>query len=392
MSTHVLIDASDEDSSSSGRMAVVRYFLDRPGYGIDNSSARLWKDPPKSVTASDIKSFLEKQGIVDVADCGTTLLEEVYLDRFKCYMLLDACEKDKIRFDFSATTKQEPGILNVRLTDISTGQVESGSPSGSSTVTSRICNTSPIGLFAFSMTVGMEMMDLTGKLCPGSFDPSWVLTWGPYAFYVSGLLQFVVGLWEVTRNNIYGATAFMSFGSFWMANATKLILTTYFPADIDPVLLDSSDNLGYCFRNLYILAFVMALFKQTLTMTKMTSTLIALLTVQLLATAISPYAVAVEWIAMIFGWIVSIFSFYVFTAEFTNEVYNREVFKLYPWKKEDEGDTLEVYGAAGRGKTLKAKVTHLRAGGFESFPPNSLAASKEKSKKVLDLRAVQPIP
>jgi hypothetical protein len=60
---------------------------------------------------------------------------------------------------------------------------------------------------------------------------------------------------------------------------------------------------------------------------------------------------------MIFGFMVSIFSFYTFTVEFTNEVYQREVFKMYPWHKHSSA---EVFGAAGRPNTLQSKATNLR--------------------------------
>jgi uncharacterized membrane protein HdeD (DUF308 family) len=153
--------------------------------------------------------------------------------------------------------------------------------------------------------VALETMDLTGKLCGGRIQPAFALTWGPYAFFVSGLLQFVVGLWEVTRNNIYGATAFLAFGSFWLANGTILILTTYFPTEIDEALL-VADPWGKCIRNLYILAFVCVLFKQTLVMTKLTSTLIGLLSVLMLATSFGGWSEEIEWIQMISGWLVSV--------------------------------------------------------------------------------------
>lgn len=34
-----------------------------------------------------------------------------------------------------------------------------------------------------------------------------------------GLAQFCAGMWEFKRNNTFGATAFTSFGAFWMAFA-----------------------------------------------------------------------------------------------------------------------------------------------------------------------------
>jgi succinate-acetate transporter protein len=269
-------------------------------------------------------------------------------------MLLEACEADHVQFDFSSTSAEEPGIVNIRLTDTSPGGNDSGKNQASAM--SHNCNTSPVGLFAFSLTVALEMTDLLGKLVPNSVAPSFVLTWGPYAFWLSGLLQLIVGMFEVTRNNIYGATAFMAFGSFWLANGTRLIFENYFPADIPDELL-VPDPVGNFIRNLYIFGLLCVLIKQTLIMNKLITILISLLCVMVLSTSLAGWSVVFEWIQLISGWMVSFFSFYTFTAELTNEVYQREVFNMHPWAKDSSE---EIFGAAGRANTLQSKATKLR--------------------------------
>jgi hypothetical protein len=92
-------------------------------------------------------------------------------------------------------------------------------------------------------------------------------------------------------------------------------------------------------------------------MNKLTMTLIALLAVLILSINLTGWTVVFEWIQLIFGWIVSLVSFYVFTAKFTNEVYQREVSKMYPWTIVSSE---EVFGAAGRANTLQFKATKLR--------------------------------
>lgn len=37
--------------------------------------------------------------------------------------------------------------------------------------------------------------------------------------FYGGLVQLLVGMWEVKRNNLFGATAFSSYGAFWMSLA-----------------------------------------------------------------------------------------------------------------------------------------------------------------------------
>lgn len=198
-----------------------------------------------------------------------------------------------------------------------------------------------------------------------TLDPSFASSnRGPYAFFVSGLLQLIAGLIEASRNNIYGATAFSAFGCFWLANGTKTILVAYFPDQIPEELLNGSDPVGNFIRNFYIMAFVCVLFKQTLVGSKLSSVLIGLLVVQMLSTSLNGWNDAFLWIQMIFGTMVSIFAFYVFTAEFTNEVYGREVFSLYPWK----GDSPEqLFAAAGRTNKLQAHAAKLRTAHSEDF-------------------------
>ncbi|KAF8825373.1 hypothetical protein HHX47_DHR7000359 [Lentinula edodes] len=38
-----------------------------------------------------------------------------------------------------------------------------------------------------------------------------------------GLTQFIAGMWEFPRGNVFGATAFASYGSFWISYATIFI-------------------------------------------------------------------------------------------------------------------------------------------------------------------------
>ena len=41
----------------------------------------------------------------------------------------------------------------------------------------------------------------------------------PLALFYGGLAQFVAGMWEYKANNTFGATAFGSYGAFWMSFA-----------------------------------------------------------------------------------------------------------------------------------------------------------------------------
>jgi len=43
------------------------------------------------------------------------------------------------------------------------------------------------------------------------------------AIFTGGLVQLLAGMWEFPRGNVFGATAFSSYGAFWMSYATILI-------------------------------------------------------------------------------------------------------------------------------------------------------------------------
>jgi hypothetical protein len=154
------------------RLVVVKYFLDRPGYGLENSSARLWKGAPLKCTAAHIRAFLIEQGIWE----DDHILVEVYLDTYETYMVVEAMEQGGVVFDYSDTSCRKPGVLNIRLTDLHSGEGGAQRQQNVAGATS-LCTLSPVGLFAFSMTVIFETADLYGELLPGSVAPSFILYW-----------------------------------------------------------------------------------------------------------------------------------------------------------------------------------------------------------------------
>lgn len=378
------------------RLVAVRYFLDRPGYGLHNSAMRLWFDPPALCTPVALRQFLEEQGIVLI-----DLLTEVYLDKFQSFMLLEACEAAAIEWDLKDTTTQHPGIINIRLTDVSYAQrldddMSKSLSAGASPHAAQlqqqpqqqlqqpqpqqqIANTTPVGLFAFSMMVGLETAHAMSTLLPGSIDESFVVAWGPYMFFVGGVLQLITGILQVFRNNIYGAVAFLAFGAFWFANGTKVILETHFstPGTLAADLTEP-DQWGAFIRSSYVLAFVIALLKQTFVMSKLSTTLIALLCFKVFFQALAGWSDVLLWMQVIFGWMTSWFAFYVFLVEFTNQVYHREVFETYKWSEKNSPE--EVFGVQGKSLTLYSKAALLRQARFPNISGvRSAMAGKQTS-------------
>ncbi|KAJ3016599.1 hypothetical protein HKX48_003941 [Thoreauomyces humboldtii] len=76
-------------------------------------------------------------------------------------------------------------------------------------------NPGPLGLASFAMTTFVLSCFNTGVLISSGLEGV-VL---PLALFYGGISQFAAGMWEYKANNTFGATAFTSYGAFWMSFA-----------------------------------------------------------------------------------------------------------------------------------------------------------------------------
>lgn len=81
--------------------------------------------------------------------------------------------------------------------------------------TSSLGNPGPVGLAAFAATTFMLSCWNAGLLV--STTENVVL---PMALWYGGIAQLLAGMWEFAANNTFGATAFTSYGAFWLSFAT----------------------------------------------------------------------------------------------------------------------------------------------------------------------------
>ena len=81
-----------------------------------------------------------------------------------------------------------------------------------------IADPAPLGLAAFALTTFL----LSGH--NATFIPAAV--WVGAALFYGGLVQLLAGMWEFRNNNVFGATAFSTYGGFWLALGTYLTLVT----------------------------------------------------------------------------------------------------------------------------------------------------------------------
>ncbi len=83
--------------------------------------------------------------------------------------------------------------------------------SGLATVVQKVADPAPLGLAAFAMTTFALSISNTNIWGPGA-DAALAL-----ALVYGGAAQLLAGMWEFVRKNTFGAVAFSSFGSFWIA-------------------------------------------------------------------------------------------------------------------------------------------------------------------------------
>jgi uncharacterized protein len=74
----------------------------------------------------------------------------------------------------------------------------------------------PLGLAAFALTTFL----LSGH--NATFIPT---IWGAALLY-GGLIQLLAGMWEFRNRNVFGATAFSTYGGFWLSLGVSVLLLT----------------------------------------------------------------------------------------------------------------------------------------------------------------------
>jgi len=82
-----------------------------------------------------------------------------------------------------------------------------------------VADPAPLGLAAFALTTFI----LSAHNAFGAATAPLLGVFG-YAIFYGGLAQFAAGMWEFRNRNVFGATAFSTYGGFWMGLAAFLVL------------------------------------------------------------------------------------------------------------------------------------------------------------------------
>jgi succinate-acetate transporter protein len=73
-----------------------------------------------------------------------------------------------------------------------------------------IADPAPLGLAGFALTTFLLSASNAGLTRGGGGE------WLPYALAYGGIAQLLAGMWEFRNGNVFGSTAFGTYGSFWI--------------------------------------------------------------------------------------------------------------------------------------------------------------------------------
>jgi uncharacterized protein len=82
-----------------------------------------------------------------------------------------------------------------------------------------VADPAPLGLAAFALTTFLLSAANAGWM--GSATGN---AWLGYAFAYGGLCQLLAGMWEFRNRNVFGATAFATYGGFWIGLGIWVLL------------------------------------------------------------------------------------------------------------------------------------------------------------------------
>jgi succinate-acetate transporter protein len=89
-------------------------------------------------------------------------------------------------------------------------------PAAPAVYATAVADPAPLGLAGFALTTFL----LSGHNATFIPDIIWI---GPALFY-GGLAQLLAGMWEFRNRNVFGATAFSTYGGFWLGLGIFVVL------------------------------------------------------------------------------------------------------------------------------------------------------------------------
>jgi succinate-acetate transporter protein len=187
---------------------------------------------------------------------------------------------------------------------------------------SPIADPAPLGLAAFALTT-FVLSCVNARLLSDTVEP---VVFG-LALAYGGIGQFTAGIWEFAKGNTFGATAFCSYGAFWVS-------FWYLTGHTDLSGVASENDLGNGI-GVYLLAWGIFTLYMTVAASRVSGAVLAvfaLLTTTFFLLAIGEIAASDGW-TKFGGWVglaTALAAWYASFAGVTNFTFKREVLPTMP--------------------------------------------------------------
>jgi succinate-acetate transporter protein len=190
------------------------------------------------------------------------------------------------------------------------------SPENVTVIRDTSANPAPLGLFGFGMTTVLLNIHNAGFYEMNSM----ILAMG---IFYGGIAQLIAGIMESKKNNTFGMTAFISYGSFWLTLVALIFMAKWgwITATAKPALATYLLMWGI---------FTLLLFIGTLKLTRALQVVFATLTILFFLLAIGDYTdnPAITKFAGYEGILCGATAIYTGIASLLNEVYGRKVLPI----------------------------------------------------------------
>mmetsp|Transcript_22572 Transcript_22572/g.62664 ORF Transcript_22572/g.62664 Transcript_22572/m.62664 type:complete len:350 (-) Transcript_22572:333-1382(-) len=338
---------------NSRRGVAIRYFSTITPK--DEGSVVFWTDAPERFTGDQLRGALIAKRVPI-----TDHLPQAYDENIRGYCNLDS--------DLVMERPKDCGLfqVDVRFTPLhpiaatKKPEASAGPP---------LANPGPMALFAFGFTTMMLMVVENGLV-----EHSGLNLVAGYAMFHGGLVQLVVGFVEIRRNNLFGATAFTSYGAFWMGWSLTFILEGSGVASAAPY------PAAKCAYLTVWGIFTALLFVQTLFINRCLQAIFSLLSATFFILAGGVYSPIAQKAGGYVGMLLVLTVFYTASAELYNDMGNIKLPLFHVHGAREEFGNAH----AGRGEILTAEdpggVIPLRA--RNRLPEDPYHTSNQNGKEV----------
>ncbi len=179
-----------------------------------------------------------------------------------------------------------------------------------------IANPAPLGLAAFGLTT-LVLNIVNAGIVPAE-SIGMVL---PLGIFYGGTAQFVAGMWEFKKGNTFGSTAFSSYGAFWIALGTMVLLENNGTIATVP-----KEGLAVFLAAWGI--FTAYMFIGTLKLTRTSQTVFLTLTILFFLLAAGEFNATIHKIAGYEGILCALSALYTSAALLINETWDKNILPL----------------------------------------------------------------